>query len=77
MLSKCHDNCFSCNNGPIKISSNNIQSMECIKCKDSYRAEKDMIKIDNNCFKILQYSEYKILFNISEINPENHLGSCK
>ena len=35
VISKCHDNCLSCNNGPIKNDSEYIQSMECIKCKDS------------------------------------------
>ena len=74
LLSKCHDNCLSCNNGPIKKDSS--YSMECIKCKVSNSSEKIMIKMDNNCFYIVKYDGEKIIFNASEIRPDNHLVTC-
>ena len=74
LLSKCHDNCLSCNNGPTKNYAEHIESMECLKCKDSNNNK--MIKINHNCFKIVQYNESTITFNISEIDPNNPLGSC-
>ena len=77
LLSKCHDNCNSCNNGPIKDDSGIIKSMECLKCKDANKIEKTMIQNDSNCFKIIQYNESKIEFNISEILSDNQIGSCK
>ena len=76
LLSKCHDNCLSCNNGPIKYDSGIIQSMECIKCKDSNSSSNTMIKMNNNCFKIVEYTQEKIIFNVSEIRPDNHLATC-
>ena len=75
ILSKCHENCLSCYNGPFRNNLGNIQSMECINCKDSNNSEKTMIKINNNCFKILEYIESKITFNNSEMKP-NSLGTC-
>ena len=77
LLSKCHDNCFSCKNGPIYNTSGKIVSMECLKCKKLNSSEKTMIKIDNNCFKIIQYEELRIVFNISEMKPDNPIGTCK
>ena len=77
LLSKCHDNCFSCKKSPNKNTSGNIVSMECLICKESNSSEKTMIKIDNNCFKIIQYEELRIIFNISEIQPDNPIGTCK
>ena len=72
LLSKCHDNCLTCENGPIiNSSSGYLESMECKKCKYS-----NMIKIESNCFEAIQYDEMKIIFNISEINPDNHFGTC-
>ena len=76
LLSKCHDNCLSCYQGPLLDISGYIKSMECLKCKDSNNSLKAMIKMDNNCFKIIQYDETRILFNISEINHNKPLGSC-
>ena len=76
LLSKCHDNCLSCSNGPIKEDSGNIQSMECIKCKDENSSEKTMIKYQNNCFNIIQYSETKIMFEISGVEL-NVVCNCK
>ena len=75
LLSKCYDNCFSCNSGPIKDDSGNIKSMECIKCKDSNSSEKTMIKMDNNCFKIIDYNQNNITFNASEIWPIYNFSS--
>ena len=76
LLSKCHNNCFSCNNGPIKDYYGNIQSMECIKCKDSNCSQKTMIKMENNCFLIIEYELEKIIFNVSEKIPDKHFATC-
>ena len=75
LISKCHENCLSCDNGIIKDISDNLISMECLLCKDSNDINKSMIRYKNNCFKIIQYNEMDITFNISEINP-NEIGSC-
>ena len=75
LLSKCYENCFSCKNSPIKSDTGNIQSMECITCNDLNSSQKTMIKIQNNCFKILHYDESKIIFNISEMG-QDILGTC-
>ena len=32
--------------------------------------------MNNNCFKIVQYAQEKIIFNVSEIWPDNHLATC-
>ena len=77
LLSKCHDNYLSCYQGPILDNSGYIISMECSKCVNSNDSLKTMIKMDNNCFQIIQYDEIRILFNILEINPNITLGSCK
>ena len=76
LLSKCHNNCFSCNNGPIKDYYGNIQSMECKKCKDSNSSQKTMIKMENNCFLIIEYELEKIIFNVSEKIPDKHNATC-
>ena len=36
-----------------------------------------MIKVDNNCFIIIYYNESTIIFDISETNPDFHLGTCR
>ena len=76
LLSKCHNNCFSCYKSPIFNNNGYLESMECILCKDSNSSQKTMIKINNNCFRIIQYNDSKIIFNISEMNIE-FLGTCK
>ena len=76
LLSKCHDNCASCYQGPILDYLGYIESMECLKCKDFNNSNKTMIKVNNNCFEIIQYEETKITFNISEINSNIFFGSC-
>ena len=35
LLSKCHENCLSCDNSIIQDDSKNLMSMECLSCKDS------------------------------------------
>ena len=77
LLSKCHDNCLTCENGPIKDDSGNILNMGCFKCKDANNSQKTMIKFNNSCFNILNYNEFKIIFNISDISQNNHFGTCK
>ena len=76
LLSKCHNNCFSCKYGPIIDVPETIQSMECLECKDKDDINKEMIKVHNNCFKILIYTDKKIVFNISEMNLGNNSGNC-
>ena len=34
IISKCHENCFSCNNGPKKDGQGNLESMECSESND-------------------------------------------
>ncbi len=41
--------------------------MECIKCKDSDNSEKSMIKLNNNCIKIIDYNESSIILDVSEL----------
>ena len=76
VLSKCHENCLSCRNGLIYDNQKYLISMECSECKDSQNDKKTMIKVNNNCFKIIQYDENQIIFNISEIKPDNPFGNC-
>ena len=35
--------------------------MEYISCKDLKDSQKTMIKVNNNCFKIIQYNETHII----------------
>jgi len=69
---KCHQNCHSCYSSQI-ILSNNLIDMQCIQCKEE---SPNMIKYENNCFHTLEYTEQKIIFNISEIGIEQIEGSC-
>ena len=77
LLSKCHESCLSCLDGPIRNDYEYIQSMGCSKCQDANDLYRDMIKVENNCFKILNYNDTKIIFNISEINSTGQIGACK
>ena len=76
VLSKCHENCLSCEYGPKYNELNYLESMECTKCNNLQNNKTNMIKVDNNCFKIIQYEDNQIIFNISEMTPDNPLGSC-
>ena len=71
LLSKCHENCLSCDNSIIQDDSKNLRSMECLSCKDSNA----MIKFEKNCFNIIQYDENRIIFNITEMKS-NEIGTC-
>ena len=51
LLSRCHENCLSCDNGIIKDNSGKLISMECFSCKDLNDTNKSMIKFENNGFK--------------------------
>ena len=75
-LSKCHDNCLSCKNGPIRSVSGYIESMECLKCKDSNSSQKTIIKLNNNCLTIIYRNDSTIIFDISEIKQNSVLGTC-
>ena len=70
ILSKCHENCLSCNYGPKYNEQGILESMECLECKYSQSGRINIIRADNNCFKILNYNQTHILFNISEIIPK-------
>ena len=76
LLRKCHENCLSCIIGPTKTKSGYIISMERLKCKDSNSQQKTMIKMDNNCFKIVDYNESTIIFNASEIKSGSQFATC-
>ena len=77
LLSKCHDNCLLCENGPINDESGYLESMECLKCKNFDNSEKRIIKLYNNCFPILKYEEKEIIFDVSEIKRDVIQGNCK
>ena len=48
VLSKCHENCFTCKSSSIINEYGNLISMECLECKNSKNSEKHMIKVENN-----------------------------
>ena len=50
LLSNCHVNCLSCNNGAIVNKDGYLESMECSSCKNP---NKTMIKIENNCIVLI------------------------
>ena len=73
---KCHDNCLACTTGKELDESNKLISMKCEKCLDQESIEKTMIKYEENCFNIIEYEQNKIIFDISEINPDKEFGTC-
>ena len=72
LLSKCHENCLSCNEEEERDSEGKLINMKCTECKD----KDQMIKNEGNCFPIITYINSSIVFNISEIDPNNILGNC-
>ena len=62
---KCYENCLSCEQKEEKDSEGKIIKMKCIQCKNN------MIKVEENCFPIIEYSNTKITFNISDIETNN------
>ena len=78
---KCHENCLSCSGGVKKDKSGNIINMQCNECKqnlpiDNSNATPLMIQNEGNCFPVIEYSQNKIRFNITEIDPEINIGTC-
>ena len=88
---KCHANCQICAAGMITDSNGNLKNMKCITCKNHLNinnisvsiefeeGNKNLskyIKNEENCFPLLINEESKIIFDISEINPEKKNGSC-
>ena len=84
---KCHNNCETCTEGSIFDSFGNLTSMKCSTCINFYSSfinnnsqeannEHIMIKNEENCFPIIIYNDYKIIFNISEIDKEKEIGTC-
>ena len=70
---KCYDNCLKCENGAL-IEEERLIRMNCLECKSSGSVK--MIKNEDNCFPLIVYNESKIIFNISEIEPEMMMGNC-
>ena len=68
---KCYDNCLNCNKSEIFGENGQLISMECSQCKDE-----EMIKNEKNCFPIIIYEPFKIIFNISSMNNEKKNGTC-
>ena len=68
---KCHNNCLECTSGKI-LDGSKMLDMNCLECKNNY----NMIKIGSNCFQLIEYSEEKIFFDISEIIEGKIYGSC-
>ena len=73
---KCHDNCLTCFSGKQFDQTGYLISMGCSRCLNKTKNNIPMIQIEDNCFPIIIYEETKILFNISEINRDNIIGSC-
>ena len=71
LLSKCHGNCLTCENGEIE-EDGKLTSMECFECKGS----KKMIQVEKNCFPIIKYEDEKIVFDISEFQQGTNEGTC-
>ena len=69
---KCHSNCLTCSSGEKLNNFGILISMECSQCLIS----NSMIKLEKNCFHIINYEETKITFNISELNEDNKIGTC-
>ena len=68
---KCYDNCLSCLSGKELDESGKLINMKCSECLNN-----NMIKVDDNCFKIINYEENKITFNINEIKSDKTVGTC-
>ena len=84
---KCHKNCLTCDGGFIKNSAEKLINMKCTKCacnsseivsqqSQSALISPIMIKNEENCFPIIEASDEKIIFDISEIYPDIKNGSC-
>ena len=76
VLSKCYDNCLLCDKGPIYNIDGNLENMGCLECQNLNNQVEQMIKLNDNCFKVIRYDENQIIFNISEIKPDNPFGNC-
>ena len=84
---KCHKNCLTCDMGFDKNSAGKLINMKCTKClgnpseigiqqQQSSLINQIMIKNEENCFPVIERSEEKIIFDISEIYPGIKNGSC-
>ena len=79
---KCHDNCVTCNSGPLYNNLNILTNMKCINCKkdvdpnDPNKFIEKYIQGNGNCFPIITYTEEKIIFDASEINPGESEKTC-
>ena len=78
---KCFKNCLTCTQGEI-YSGTVLTNMNCLKCKkgvdpnDSNNLIEDKIKLEQNCFEIITYTEEKIIFDVSELNNGETEKSC-
>ena len=78
---KCYKNCLKCTQ--VEIYSNSVLTdMNCLKCKkgedpnDSNNLIENQIKIYNNCFPIIIYTNEKITFNTSDMSSGEIEKSC-
>ena len=74
---KCHKNCLTCNTSPLYNPQDNLISMGCSSCNDSFIFVKiSTSEFDGFCFPKIVYEENKITFDISEYDSANTEGSC-
>ena len=78
---KCYKNCLNCTEGEI-YSNSVLTDMNCLYCKkgedpnDSNNLIENQIKIYNNCFPIIIYTNEKITFNTSDMSSGETEKSC-
>ena len=78
---KCYKNCLNCTEGEI-YSNSVLTDMNCLYCKkgedpnDSNNLIENQIKIDNNCFPIIIYTNEKLTFNTSDMSSGEIEKSC-
>ena len=79
---ECYQNCMTCNAGATYSNSNKLTNMNCLKCAKDEDPDDPNIFIENkilleaNCFPIIEYTEEKITFDISEISTGESEKSC-
>ena len=77
----CYENCMQCNSGE-EYDNSKLINMNCLKCKkiidpnDTNNLIENKIKINSNCFPIIEYTDEKIVFNISIIDNRETQKTC-
>ena len=74
---ECYYTCKKCSQGQTYDSNNKLENMNCNECKQE-NSNDIYIKVNNNCFKFVNYEEDKIKFDISLINsnPYEKIKTC-